>query len=316
VVATSLQDDLLSIPGVEGAEIDGSQDAPSGLRIRIVEGADQEAVGGAIRRVLSSHGLGTDTLLPGEAGSHVAPDLPPESEQEPELGAVAVLAPDNGDTTALDDPEEATESSEPQDRAIIDLTDKGQGALASDEGGEDGAGDGEDGAGNGQDGDGQVETEDGVSEQLQATVAPDSLDTSKPPPFVEPRSVSTPSTEVEPEREKEIGDSIARIDSVAVVEGRTGVVVTVAASSGDEMSHVASSSEGGVEAAVVTATAKLVDPDSPDPIVVEIEDRRVEGVDIVMIVLDMDGRIVAGSAIVEAGRAFALGRATWAALAL
>jgi hypothetical protein len=52
VVATSLQDDLLSIPGVEGAEIDGSQDAPAGLRIRIAEGADQEAVGGAIRRRL------------------------------------------------------------------------------------------------------------------------------------------------------------------------------------------------------------------------------------------------------------------------
>jgi hypothetical protein len=82
------------------------------------------------------------------------------------------------------------------------------------------------------------------------------------------------------------------------------------------MSHVASSSEGGVEAAVVKAAAGLVDPTSPDPHVIEIEDRRVEGVDIVMIIVDMDGELFAGSAVVGAGRAFALGRATWAALAL
>jgi hypothetical protein len=111
-------------------------------------------------------------------------------------------------------------------------------------------------------------------------------------------------------------DSIPRIDSVAVVEGRSGIIVTVTASNGTEMSHVASSSEGGVEAAVVKAAASLVDPASPDPLVVEIEDRRVEGVDIVMIVLDMDGELSAGSSVVGAGRAFALGRATWAALAL
>jgi hypothetical protein len=49
---------------------------------------------------------------------------------------------------------------------------------------------------------------------------------------------------------------------------------------------------------------------------VNIDDRRVEGVDIVMIVLDVGGTLIAGSSIVAAGRAFALGRATWAALAL
>jgi hypothetical protein len=49
---------------------------------------------------------------------------------------------------------------------------------------------------------------------------------------------------------------------------------------------------------------------------VEIEDRRVEGVDIVMIVLDVNGRMAAGSAVVGAGRAFALARATWSALSM
>ena len=71
-----------------------------------------------------------------------------------------------------------------------------------------------------------------------------------------------------------------------------------------------------VESAVVRATARLAMPHAPEATVVDIDDRRVEGVDIVMIVLDVDGDMHAGSAVVAAGRAFALGRATWAALTL
>lgn len=293
MVATSLQDDLLSIPGVEGAEIDGSHDAPAGLRIRISEGADQEAVGGAIRRVLSSHGLGTDTLLPGEAESAVAPVPSLETQRDEELSAVALLVPDNGNSTMLSDMQEPDEVVEPEDTAVIDLTDNGPAHRSPDEG--------------------VVEE---ASEHLAASVAPGSWEEADAPSFVEPRATEDSTVEDETVEVPGVGDSVARIESVAVVEARSGIVVTVVASNGNEASHVASSSEGGVEAAVVIAAARLVDPASPDPMVVEIEDRRVEGVDIVMIVLDMDGRIVAGSAIVEAGRAFALGRATWAALAL
>ena len=66
MVPRSLQEDLLRIPGVEGAEVEGTGEQPAGLRIRIAAGADQGAVGSAIRRVLTEHGLGTDTRLPGE----------------------------------------------------------------------------------------------------------------------------------------------------------------------------------------------------------------------------------------------------------
>jgi hypothetical protein len=292
-----LQDDLLSIPGVEGAEIDGQQDAPAGLRIRIAEGADQEAVGGAIRRVLSSHGLGTDTMLPGEAEPQAAPAPSTETQHEPEPSTVAVLAPDDegdddGASTRADDGG-AIDITAPDDSAVIDLTDKGPGILVSDD---------------------KADDDDG--EEIQASEAPAPWERADPPPFVEARVADVSKDEDEPDEEPVVGDSISRIESVAVVEGRTGITVTVTASNGDEISHAASSSEGGVEAAVMISAARLVDPLSPDPTVIEIEDRRVEGVDIVMIVLDMDGRIVAGSAIVEAGRAFALGRATWAALAL
>jgi hypothetical protein len=307
-----LQDDLLDIPGVEGAEIDGSQEAPAGLRIRIAEGADQEAVGTAIRRVLSSHGLGTDTQLPGE--SDVAPLEAPSSDVLPELGSVAVLAPEE-DVSVVDHDAVEDDVPEPESRAVIDLTDKRPEPVDSGE-----------------------PLDDDASELFQASVAPGSWEQDHLPPFVEQRPIDAPEDEAEEEivgvlddgaaiedvavidgeqkSAPERGGSIARLDSVAVVEGRLGIVVTVTASNGSDVSHAAASSEGGVEAAVVKAAAKLVDSASPDPIVVEIEDRRVEGVDIVMIVLDMDGRLVAGSAVVEAGRAFALGRATWAALAL
>ena len=312
MVTSSLQDDLLDIPGVEGAEIDGSQEAPAGLRIRIAEGADQETVGTAIRRVLSSHGLGTDTQLPGE--SDVVPLEAPSSDVLPELGSVAVLAPEE-DVSVVDHDAVEDDVPEPESRAVIDLTDKRPEPVDSGE-----------------------PLDDDASELLQASVAPRSWEQDHLPPFVEQRPIDAPEDEAEEEivgvlddgttiedvavidgeqeSTPERGGSIARLDSVAVVEGRLGIVVTVTASNGSDVSHAAASSEGGVEAAVVKAAAKLVDSASPDPIVVEIEDRRVEGVDIVMIVLDMDGRLVAGSAVVEAGRAFALGRATWAALAL
>ena len=312
MVTSSLQDDLLDIPGVEGAEIDGSQEAPAGLRIRIAEGADQETVGTAIRRVLSSHGLGTDTQLPGE--SDVVPLEAPSSDVLPELGSVAVLAPEE-DVSVVDHDAVEDDVPEPESRAVIDLTDKRPEPVDSGE-----------------------PLDDDASELLQASVAPRSWEQDHLPPFVEQRPIDAPEDEAEEEivgvlddgaaiedvavidgeqeSAPERGGSIARLDSVAVVEGRLGIVITVTASNGSDVSHAAASSEGGVEAAVVKAAAKLVDSASPDPIVVEIEDRRVEGVDIVMIVLDMDGRLVAGSAVVEAGRAFALGRATWAALAL
>lgn len=277
MVTNSLQDDLLGIPGVEGAEIDGAQDSPSGLRIRIAEGTDQEAVGGAIRRVLSSHGLGTDTQLPGERSQTETPKV--------EQSAVAILT--------SDDEELASEDEDESGGAVIDLTDKSlEGAIVEE----------------------PVEDESPDPPQVLAT--PEAQEAGESPSFVEPRRLAPQPEAQEPEPRLPVNRSIARIESVSVAEGRDGVVVTIGASDGTEMSQVASSSEGGVEAAVVKAAAKLANPASPDPIVVEVEDRRVEGVDIVMIVLDLDGELIAGSAIVAAGRPFALGRAAWAALAL
>ena len=101
---------------------------------------------------------------------------------------------------------------------------------------------------------------------------------------------------------------------MSVEEGRDGILVTITSSDGETVAQLASSSEGGLDAAIVKATSRLALPEAPDPVIVDLDERRVEGVDIVTLVLDTDGHITAGSSIVVAGRAFAVGRAAWSAL--
>lgn len=273
---TTLQDDLLSIPGVEGADIEGSDSAPEGLRIRIAEGADQTAVGGAIRDVLSNHGLGTDTQLPGESPAVTQKSAEVDSASSPGGGEARTVI----DLT--DDGPDAAEVTTPEDAAAVAVVSR---APAPDDG-----------------------------ETLHADDPSVASQSGEYPPFLLPRQESQASeTSSDDATESSL---VARIEKVVVEEGRTGIVVTVVASDAREATRAATSTEGGVELAVVKATAELVDASGPDPVVVDIEDRRVEGVDIVLIVLDVNGKIETGSAVVVAGRAFALGRATWAALAL
>lgn len=241
--ARSLREDLLGIDGVEGADIDGADDSPSGLRIRIAEGADQHHVGQEIRRVLSAHGLGTDTALPGE-GSAPHP--------EPAMASVSDLAADAEGGSGLGHVDA------PEPRRIIDLTDEdSQGPL----------------------------------------VAPPAEEAEAPVDAVGARP-------------------IVSVDKVAVEEGRSGINVTITTTDGRLEREPARPSEGGVDRAVVLAATRLATPDAPDPIIVDVDERRVEGVDIVMIVLDCNGRMAAGSAVVGAGRAYALARAAWAAVAV
>ncbi len=295
----SLEEDLRDIPGVEGAEIERSGDAPGGLRIRIAEGADQRAVGRAIREVLTKHGLGTDTRLPGEepidvpAGTEAADVAPVEEEAasaaaepdvEPRATAVAVLDEDEHED------EDAGDDAVP---VVVDLTDQAGDERESDDASGDVVADVE-------------PPHEEVADTVEASSTPGSWTT------VEPKGPVTA-----PSGEEPAADAvIAKLDRVAVEEARGGISVTVSTTDGRSATEPASSTEGGVEAAVVKAAARLARPGSPDPDIVEIEDRRIEGVDIVMIVLDVDGSLAVGAAIVAAGRSFALGRATWAALSM
>lgn len=254
--ARSLREDLLGIDGVEGADIDGDSESPSGLKIRIAEGADQHWVGQEIRRVLSSHGLGTDTRLPGDPTSvSTAEAIPAEAVE-----SVAELAAETARTaTLLSVAEDEKAESQPQKR-IIDLTE------------------------------GPDLEEDEKSEPLAAAKAP-------------ARSFGAEA-------------SVTSIERVSVEEGRSGIAVTIVTTDGRSETDVARSTEGGVDRTVVLVAARLAAPNNPDPIVIDVDERRIEGVDIVMIVLDCNGRIAAGSSVVGAGRAYALARAAWAAVAV
>lgn len=267
VSTRSLREDLLAIDGVEGAEIDGDPSTPSGLRVRVSQHADQKLVGESIRQVLSEHGFGTDTPLPGDPPTSVTESAhdqvvtsvshhgtePMATPEPPAPVATLVSAPpDGGHLQRV--PETADEppmDDEPEPARVIDLT--------------------------------MPELEDEFATDHLAHPA---------------HGTSTRTT----------------IDRVSVEEARHGVVVTVVASDGEFETEVARASEGGVEQAVILATARLATPGGPVPIVIEIEDRRIEGTDIVMIVLDHNGDIRTGSAVVGAGRAFAIGRATWSAM--
>jgi hypothetical protein len=68
----TLRDDLLSLPGVEQAEIDGDPITPAGVRVRLSPGVDPAAIGDEIRRVLTMHGLRQE---PDSVSAHVTPDV-------------------------------------------------------------------------------------------------------------------------------------------------------------------------------------------------------------------------------------------------
>ena len=89
-MAEVLREELLTVPGIAGAAIE-SDGGVAGVRVQLAEGADADAVGAAVRRILSSHGMrpvlaDPEDLPPPEAagsvvsfplvGEHVRPDEP------------------------------------------------------------------------------------------------------------------------------------------------------------------------------------------------------------------------------------------------
>jgi hypothetical protein len=81
VAADSLRDELLAIPGIDGAELD-DDDGVSGVRVQLAAGADPDRVGLAVQRVLATHGM----------RSTVAPNPISTSGPPPPPGAASVVA--------------------------------------------------------------------------------------------------------------------------------------------------------------------------------------------------------------------------------
>jgi hypothetical protein len=80
VAARSLREQLLALPGVAEAEVDGGDDAPLGVRIRLAPEVDAESVGAEVQRVLAARGVRSRLA---------AEEEPPPPLFEPEGGELA-----------------------------------------------------------------------------------------------------------------------------------------------------------------------------------------------------------------------------------
>lgn len=73
-MAEALREELLSVPGIAGAEVDTDQGV-AGVRVQLAVGADPDEVGAAVRRILTDHGMRPTEEAPEEPVS--GPPPPP-----------------------------------------------------------------------------------------------------------------------------------------------------------------------------------------------------------------------------------------------
>lgn len=107
------------------------------------------------------------------------------------------------------------------------------------------------------------------------------------------------------------------LQSVAIEESSSGLTVVARAADGSRAMRRARSSGEDLDTAVVAAVAAVVAPEATPPLLLAVTEEEVEGSTVLTVVLDLArGRREAGSAVVEGGRAYAVGRAAWAALSV
>ncbi|MDX1690122.1 MAG: hypothetical protein R3290_03760 [Acidimicrobiia bacterium] len=105
----------------------------------------------------------------------------------------------------------------------------------------------------------------------------------------------------------------ATFATLRVDESPEGLVITATASDGRSLTQRSGPSEDGLYESVVSAVGALAD--GRPPTLVDVERKAVDGTEIVTVVVERaDGTRFAGSAVVRAGKAFAVARATWSAL--
>ena len=73
-VPGTLRDDILSIPGIDDAHLEGDAMSPDGVRVRLSYGADPQRVGREVRRILALHGMRSQLT---DVPDRVAPEEPP-----------------------------------------------------------------------------------------------------------------------------------------------------------------------------------------------------------------------------------------------
>ncbi len=71
----SIRDDLLSIPGIASAMLDGGETLPEGVKVQLAPGADPDSVAREVRRVLAGHGMRSQ-MTAAAVAPRVAPPPP------------------------------------------------------------------------------------------------------------------------------------------------------------------------------------------------------------------------------------------------
>jgi hypothetical protein len=239
VAAGLLRDDLLSLPGVERADLDGGETNPFGIRVRLAPGADSAVLGEEIRRVLAAHGLRSEVV---GVRSGAAP-----------IGAHPSAAPlrDTRPVVAID----------------------------------------------------EMPASDGASEHEAADRSEPVIVIDEPP---------VPREDPHQERTGGRGGSPTGLDAVAVVEDREGITITASGAGGTASARAATTARPAVDQAVVSAVARLVGVVAV-PLIRSIDEREIGDTAVATVVIDEGGERLVGSAVVEGGWAYALGRAAWAA---
>lgn len=98
MTARSLRDDLLAIPGIEDAQIEGDWSAPVGVTVRMAPGIDSAEVSRDVQRVLAAHGLRSEMSAPHH--EEVTPPLrlaevPPDEEEEEPAATEGATEPEH-----------------------------------------------------------------------------------------------------------------------------------------------------------------------------------------------------------------------------
>jgi len=86
VSAQSLRDELLGVAGVAEVDLDGDDQAPAGVRIRMTTDADPERVGVEVQRVLAAHGMRSRLDAGGAPPAPALPLVAPAPPSEEEAG--------------------------------------------------------------------------------------------------------------------------------------------------------------------------------------------------------------------------------------
>ncbi len=109
---------------------------------------------------------------------------------------------------------------------------------------------------------------------------------------------------------------LVRLSSLTLEERPDQVTVTIGGSDGSSASRTGPATPRGLEEAIIRAVAALAVP-GVEPALLSLEESEIAGRQVITAVVEgPEGRPAAGSAVVQAGRAFAVAKAVWAALTM